>query len=89
MCVPPRFVLRSDPQVQRAIVDALYDEGPFLKAIPNALSTNGIFTGQVGEAPDIASPREDMDQNRNRVKFIRSLSNLGFQSIIDYEEVRL
>eukprot|EP00536_Pseudo-nitzschia_multiseries_P012036 jgi/Psemu1/207554/e_gw1.440.11.1 len=38
-----------DPQIQKDFVIALYDEGPFLKSIPNALSSDGIFISQVGQ----------------------------------------
>jgi hypothetical protein len=78
----------SDPQVQKSFVDALYDGGPFLRSLPNAIASDGIFVSQVGEAPDIRSPPEEHSLSRNRLKFIQSLVDLGFESIGDYEEVR-
>ena len=77
----------SDPQVQKSFVDALYNGGPFLGSLPNAVASDGIFVAQVGEAPDIISPPEENLLSRNRMKLIQSLVNLGFESIQDYEEV--
>jgi hypothetical protein len=77
----------SDPQVQKSFVDALYDGGPFLRSLPNAIASDGIFVAQVGEAPAITSPPEENSLSRNRMKFIQSLVDLGFESIRDYEEV--
>ena len=76
-----------DPQIQKDFVVALYDGGDFLRSLPNALSENGVFIAQVGQAPILKSPSEDHSMHRNRVKFIQSLIDLGFQSILDYEEV--
>lgn len=69
-------------------VDALYDGGPFLRSIPNGLNENGILIAQVGEAPKMADPGEDFSWHRNRLKFVKTLINTGFESIRDYEEVR-
>jgi hypothetical protein len=82
------LVVLSDPQVQKDFVDALYDGGPFLGSLPNAVASNGILVGQVGEGPDLDSPSEEYSLHRNRVNFLRSLVDLGFDSIRDYEEVR-
>lgn len=46
-----------------------------------------MFIGQVGEAPHLSDPREDLSLNRNRVNFIKTLIDLGFESIVDYDEV--
>ena len=78
----------SDPQVQKDFVDALYGGGPFLSSLYNAVSSDGVFVAQVGQAPDISSPSEEHSLNKNKVKFINSLADLGFESISDYEEVR-
>lgn len=78
---------RSDPQVQKDFVDALYDGGPFLKSLPNAMANDGILVAQVGAAPKLHSPPEENSLDRNRVNFIRSLVDMGFESIRDYEEV--
>eukprot|EP00934_Nitzschia_sp_Nitz4_P004298 Nitzschia sp. Nitz4//scaffold42_size132992//58165//61027//NITZ4_003394-RA/size132992-augustus-gene-0.112-mRNA-1//-1//CDS//3329551703//4288//frame0 len=74
-----------DPQVQKDFVDALYDGGPFLKSLPNAIGEKGILVAQMGEAPLMQQPAEEHSVNKNRVKFMRSLVDLGFQSIRDYE----
>jgi spermidine synthase len=66
---------------------ALYDDGPFLKALPNALTSNGILVAQVGEAPYMDSPAESLSINKNRANFLRSLGDLGFEAIHTYEEV--
>ena len=79
----------SDPQVQKSFVDALYAGGPFLQSLPNALAPDGFLLAQVGEASGIDSPSEEHSLDRNRVKFIQSLVDLGFESVRDYEEVRI
>ena len=76
-----------DPQVQKVFVDALYDGGPFLQSLPKALASNGMFISQVGEAPYLDSPSEEYSLDKNRVKLIESLVDLGFESVRDYEEV--
>ena len=76
-----------DPQIQKGFVDALYDGGPFLQSLPAAIAKNGILIAQVGEASRLKSPPEHISLNRNRVNFIRTLSDLGFVSLRDYEEV--
>ena len=76
-----------DPQVHVDIVDALYDGGPFLTSLPNGLREDGILIAQVGEAARMEAPEEEHSWHRNRVKFIKTLINNGFESIRDYEEV--
>jgi len=68
-------------------VEALYDGGPFLQAVPKALTADGIFLCQVGEAPGLESPAEEASVNRNRAKFFSSLIKLGFQGTRAFEEV--
>ncbi len=80
--------LNRDPQIQKGFVDALYDGGPFLHSLPAAIANDGILIAQVGEASALRSPPEDISLNRNRVNFIRTLSDLGFHALRDYEEVR-
>ena len=81
------FLLYRDPQVQVEFVDALYDGGPFLRSLPNGLNEDGILIAQVGEAPKIHDPGEDFSWHRNRLKFVKTLINTGFESVRDYEEV--
>ena len=70
-------------------MEALYDGGPFLRSLPNALSDIGVFVGQLGMASTIFDPVEEHSpMSKNRVKFIQTLIDLGFKSILDYEEVR-
>ena len=66
---------------------ALYDDGPFLKSLPKALSWDGVLVAQVGEASYIDSPAESLSMNRNRANFLRSLGDLGFEAVRSYEEV--
>jgi hypothetical protein len=73
-----------DPQVQKDFVNALYDGGPFLHSLPNALAENGIFVAQVGAASSLNSPAEHLSLHQNRVNFVESLVSLGFLSIRDY-----
>lgn len=68
-------------------MDALYDEGPFLRSLARAMSEDGIFVAQMGEAPGIFDPSEEHSISRNRVKFIQRLTELGFETVRDYEEV--
>ena len=75
--------------MQKDFVDALYDGGPFLSSLPKAIGEDGMLVAQVGEGAGINSPSEADGQNRNRVNFIRSLVDLGFESIVDYDEVRV
>ena len=75
-----------DPQIQKEFVDALYDGGPFLKSLPNALKENGILISQVGQANSIRDPSGEFSIDKNRIKFIESLVSLGFPAIRDYEE---
>ena len=77
-----------DPQIQKAFVDALYDGGPFMGSLPSAIADGGILIAQVGEASKMHSPAENIGLNRNRVNFIRTLGDLGFAVVRDYEEVR-
>jgi hypothetical protein len=81
------LIYSRDPQIQRDFVVALYDGGPFLKSLPNAVASDGIFIAQLGMAPDITTPSEELSLNKNRVNFVNSLVDLGFESIRDYEEV--
>lgn len=51
------------------------------------MSEDGIFVAQMGEAPGIFDPSEEHSISRNRVKFIQRLTELGFETVRDYEEV--
>ena len=84
---PLLICIRRDPQVQVDIVDALYDDGPFLKSLPNSLHKDGVMIAQVGEAARMKSPGEEFSWHKNRVKFIKTLISTGFESVRDYEEV--
>jgi len=75
-----------DPQVQREFADALYNEGPFVYSLWDALSESGVLVAQVGEASTIRSPSGEYSVDRNRLKFIEALAKLGFKAIRDYEE---
>jgi len=75
-----------DPQIQKDFVNALYDEGPFLKSVPRALNSDGIFIAQVGESSDNLDPPEEYTSDLNRVRLIRSLSRLGFETIRSYTD---
>lgn len=85
--ISPLSPVCSDPQVQVDIVTALYDGGPFLTSLPNGLRDDGILIAQVGEAAKMIAPGEEHSWHRNRVKFIETLINTGFESVRDYEEV--
>jgi hypothetical protein len=80
------FLSQSDPQVQKEFVDALYDGGPFVRSLPNALTKNGILVAQVGQANGISTASEEFSIDRNRMKLIQTLVSLGFASIQVYLE---
>lgn len=86
LCFCRSSLSRSDPQIQKEIVNALYDGGPFVRSLPNALSKSGILIAQVGMAPTISFPAQEYSIDRNRKKFIQTLVALGLASIIDYQE---
>lgn len=73
-----------DPQLQKDFVDALYDEGPFLKSIPGALTDDGIFISQVGESPASDDPSEQLTESLNRYRLTKSLASFGFSTIRSY-----
>jgi len=75
-----------DPQVRKEFVNALYDEGPFLKSIPNALEEKGIFISQVGESASTDDPAEKFTDNLNRLRLINSLVKLGFTNVQTYTD---
>mmetsp|Transcript_21922 Transcript_21922/g.52175 ORF Transcript_21922/g.52175 Transcript_21922/m.52175 type:complete len:861 (+) Transcript_21922:178-2760(+) len=75
-----------DPQIQKDFVDALYDEGPFLKSIPNALSNDGIFISQVGEGATMDNAAEQYTDDKNRHRLVDTLSKLGFSTIRSYTD---
>lgn len=75
-----------DPQIQKDFVNALYDKGPFLKAIPHALNDDGIFISQVGESAAMDSPAEEYTGDRNRQRLVESLSSLGFTIVRSYSD---
>ena len=76
-----------DPQIEKDFLDALYDEGPFLRSLGKALAPDGLFVSQVGEAPDLLTPAEIHSNNKNRVKLVNSLVNPGFEFVQAYQEV--
>ena len=78
----------SDPQIEKDFLDALYAEGPFLRSLPIALTTEGVVVIQVGEAPWQDSASEVYSHQKNRARLINSLVSVGFEVTQDYEEVR-
>lgn len=75
-----------DPQVRKDFVNALYDEGPFLKSIPFALEKQGMFISQVGESVSSDDPPEKLTDDLNRLRLISSLKMLGFTTIRTYTD---
>lgn len=67
-------------------MNALYDEGPFLKSIPNALEEKGVFISQVGESVTADDPAEKLTNNINRPRLINSLVKLGFTTVRAYTD---
>jgi hypothetical protein len=50
------------------------------------LHESGILVAQVGEACTIDSPSDEFSVDKNRLKFIKMLVEVGFKSVRDYEE---
>jgi len=75
-----------DPQVRKDFVNALYDDGPFLQSIPNALHGSGIFISQIGESSHLDDTAEKLSNDVNRLRLINSLVKLGFTSIRSYTD---
>ena len=50
------------------------------------LEDTGILVAQVGEACTIRSPSDEFSIDKNRLKFIQMLVDIGFESVRDYEE---
>lgn len=76
------FGFRSD------FIDGTYDApGRFLKLLPDALTSQGVFVAQADEAPTIHHPAHQYSVHRNRGQFVQHLINVGFQSVREYEEV--
>ena len=53
------------------------------------LSSDGIFTAQVGDAPALKTAASGNPDMKGRFDFIDSLQESGFVRIVDYEEVRI
>jgi hypothetical protein len=58
-----------------------------MSALYNGLSEDGVLVSQVGQAVTISAPAQTHSVNRNRALFIRSLTDQGFVSIAEYNEV--
>ena len=66
---------------------ALYGDEGFLRALYNALTEDGIIVTQVGDAPTLFDVPEVNSLHKNRAAYVNALIELGFQSILDYQEV--
>ncbi|KAL3918172.1 MAG: hypothetical protein SGILL_004365, partial [Bacillariaceae sp.] len=70
--------------VQKEFADTLYEGGAPI--FNQGLDESGILVAQVGEACTIGSPSAEFSVDKNRLKFIEMLVDIGFKSVRDYEE---
>jgi len=75
-----------DPQDDIPFADLLYTDLSFLKALYGSLSHDGIIVMQLGGAPYISSPPENVALNAKRGILTQILSRAGFKSIHIFEE---
>ena len=80
------FSLESDPQSPLTLGDFVYDD-LFLKSIFNSISKYGILVSQVGVSPSLYDPPEMHSRHKGRAAFVKGAADVGFQSILTYEEV--
>lgn len=80
---------RRDPEDDVEFCDALYNNGKFLSSLRDALSEDGVMVIQVGGSPETDDPAEKLGPNKNRAILIEHLEKLGFQSMHQYDEVRI
>uniref|UniRef100_A0A7S2HCC7 PABS domain-containing protein n=1 Tax=Helicotheca tamesis TaxID=374047 RepID=A0A7S2HCC7_9STRA len=75
-----------DPQMKIPFAEVLYQDPTFLTSIYNALSDEGIIVMQLGDAPTINDPSDEIGRNTNRAKITELLGKVGFESMHVYEE---
>lgn len=75
-----------DPQDNVPFAEVLYKNDVFLKALYNSLSDDGVMVLQLGMAPGRVDPSEEFSRNINRAHLIKSLEEIGFQSLNIYQE---
>ena len=75
-----------DPQDQIPFAEILYKDYVYWESLYNALTDDGILVAQLGDAPEIADPAEDYNEQKNRVLVLKTLQKIGFVSMHVYEE---
>merc|ERR1719491_2817338 len=75
-----------DPQDEVTRVEVLYMHDHFFKAMYNALTDEGIMVLQLGVAPDLDQPADEVTKDSRRAYLSNSLENVGFQAVHLYEE---
>lgn len=83
------FRLSNFVLLPRYYVDGPAEYGDFVSLISNQISDRGVFVAQVGEAPALHWPTAEKSVIQNRFKFVNSLRESGFTSVVDYEEVSI
>lgn len=76
-----------DPQGMQEIVEALYTDEAFYRALYNGLAPNGILISQVGESSYLDDPYYTFAEDRHYASFVNGLKLRGFGTIAEYEEV--
>lgn len=75
-----------DPQEAIPFADVLYNNVAFIRSLFYALSEDGVLVMQLGETAHQAYPAEELTDNLNRAKVIKSIESLGFVSMHIYDE---
>jgi len=75
-----------DPQDDVPFAEVLYMHDHFFQTLFNALSDQGIMVLQLGEAPNLEEPSDDVTKNDKRAYLSNSLERVGFQTLHLYEE---
>lgn len=75
-----------DPRDNVEFADALYNNDVFLTSLRDALNDDGLITMQLGEAPALDSPSDELSVDKNRAIIIGLMEEHDFESFHIYED---
>ena len=75
-----------DPSGVVEFSDVLYKNDDLVRSFYNALTDEGIFINQFGEATDVQDPGPQYSNKQADLVFLANLQRVGFQYIDGYEE---
>ena len=79
----------SDPETPLTFYsDSSEEVTLLLPSLAASLGDEGILVSPVGRSPSVMDPDETYSHHHGRVKFEMTLKDVGFASIVSYEEVR-